>query len=77
MLQPDSPIVVFGQLFFFGGLAVLMIGLPVFIWLWVRFLRDVHSIAESMHWISHCTQPRDGQVPGTAPRNVKLSAFGR
>jgi hypothetical protein len=34
----------FGQLMFYGGLLVLLVGFPVFLWLFVRLCRDVHAI---------------------------------
>jgi hypothetical protein len=88
VLTPDSPLVSLVQIAFYGGLLAIMVGLPVFIWLLFRALRDLHSIAESLHWISHCTRPQDaGDSAPTATRHdptavaparyVSNSAFGR
>jgi len=77
MDQATETLVPFLQLFFYGGLLALMVGIPVFIWLAVRFCRDVHSIAESLHWISHCTKPQDAEARSAAAPGPMLSAFGR
>jgi hypothetical protein len=38
----------FGQLMFYGGLLMLLFGLPLFIWLAVRACRDLHRIANAL-----------------------------
>ena len=71
------------QLAFYGGLATLLVGLPVLIWLWIRACRDLHRIAQALEDLRHqdmlgritaISQTRSGSAtePGAA-----LSAFGR
>lgn len=58
------------QILFYGGLLVIMVGLPLWIWMCFRFFRDVHSISESLHWMSHCTKPQDQEAKGAAAPHI-------
>jgi len=64
------------QLLFFGTIAFMFVGLPIFVWLWIRALRDLHRISESLHWISHCTRAPEQPVQAARPQ-VANSQFGR
>jgi hypothetical protein len=75
--QLTQTILPFMQLFFYAGLLAIFVGLPVIIWLWVRFMRDIHSISESLHWIAHCTQHQPAERHANTAPSTMLSAFGR
>jgi len=64
------------QLAFWGTIAFMLVGLPVFVWLCIRALRDLHRISESLHWIAHCTRAPEQPVQAARP-HVANSAFGR
>jgi len=77
MLTPDSPLVLVGQVLFFGGLVLLMFGLPVFLWLFVRACRDLHRIAdEAQHLSARYDVLTHSEFVAPAPK-VQLSQFGR
>lgn len=74
---------VVGQLLFYGGLLMLLCGLPLFIWLAVRACRDLHRIADAL---SSSDYERVDLPDGTrvhrrrgsaAAAGVVNSAFGR
>lgn len=74
---------VVGQLLFYGGLLMLLCGLPLFIWLAVRACRDLHRIADALEsWAyeygSRPGVPRDPEQSAERLRaGVVGSAFGR
>lgn len=72
-----------GAVLFYGGLLALLVGLPVFLWLGIRFCRDVHRIADEVQHLSRrydmLTRLDSG---GSAEeyqhvKRVANSAFGR
>lgn len=72
------------QLAFFGGLLVVMVGLPAFIWLLVRACRDLRAIRQELEYQNSnlAGWPTPAQPAATAiashdPRPMTLSQFGR
>jgi hypothetical protein len=72
-----------GQLMFYGGLLVLLVGFPVFIWLWIRMCRDIHWISRAL-WAHYDLAKRAAEHghPSTAPLpkpngEISTSMFGR
>jgi hypothetical protein len=64
------------QIAFYCGLVFLMVGLPVFIWLWIRVCRDIHQIQKASwaaYWLIRGQhEPAEAHQP-----RVINSAFGR
>ena len=66
-----------GAVCFLAGLLALTICLPVWLWLCVRFFRDVHAIRHSIEAAAYQLSLEDAK-PDTRPASrVAHSAFGR
>lgn len=66
---------------FVALIAIAVIALAFFWPLWAfllarRACRDIHSIAESLHWIAHCTRDAEQEEQAKVMR-VANSTFGR
>lgn len=76
-------VVLLGQLLFYGGLLMLLCGLPLFIWLAVRACRDLHRIADHIEAVTYRYDPptpaqqRYVEQERAARSGVANSAFGR
>jgi hypothetical protein len=64
------------QIAFYGGLVFLMVGLPVFIWLWIRICHDIHQIQKASWATYFLIRGQHEPAEAHQPRVIN-SAFGR
>ena len=65
------------QIAFYVGLLALMVGLPLFVWLWIRALRDLHQIRGALWHIANQLSDRNAAEGVAKPSAVRMSALGR
>lgn len=66
-----------GAVLFLLGVIALLVGLPAWLWLCVRFFRDVHAMRESLEVIAGQQSRHVAAAHSPAASEVSLSAFGR